>query len=368
MRSPRTGPLALPIVAALLLAFALRMSLRTVGENLVPLLQRGPGAGTLWPLRGLLLHAILAFVAVSLWRRAPRDRRALIFGATVAAASLVISYLASGEPSTRGDFHGLLTPEPNSTVVEGAASRAPLRYELDAHGFRKPGFAVAKAEGTLRIALIGGSFVFGLGVTQEQTLSSTLEAVASARWPARRFEALNLGISGDNLPSHLRVVELAQTVLDADVSVLCLLLPAELSRWDGQDERRGPTQVDAFHLVSWALGMQTARFLFRVGESNRNFTTERLALFNAQIERLRAFRHEHGEKPLLVLGYEELAPELRARFAALPGVVVLRTPERRDGLYLPGDGHPSAAGNAAFAEAITEALEGLPALAASAPR
>ena len=42
MRFSRLRPLLLPVLAALLFAIAVRGALRCLGENLVPLLRRGP--------------------------------------------------------------------------------------------------------------------------------------------------------------------------------------------------------------------------------------------------------------------------------------------------------------------------------------
>lgn len=360
MRPPRLPRPALPILAALLTMWALRRTLRSLGESLVPLLRRSAAASGLDPLLSLIPALLVFALAAWLWKQSARDRRARALFAAVLLGTLTLSYLTSGEVSTRGDFHGLLTPEPGSTSIERSTSRPQVHYAINAHGFRKPEFALQKPPGTLRIALIGGSFVFGAGVEQDQTLDAALTTQLHEALPARPLEVLNLGLAGDALPSHLALTRIAQEHLDVDLTVLCLLLPAELSARDGQRERRSAFQLDAFSLVSWSLGMQAARFLWDPGDDQRTFTPERLTLLRSELDTLRAFRAAHGERPLLVLGYEDLPEEAAALFRALPAVTVLPALPRRDDHFFPGDGHPTAAGNRAFAAQLTPAILALP--------
>jgi lysophospholipase L1-like esterase len=365
MASPRLRAFALPLLAGLLAALALRATLRSLGESLVPLLDPRAAASSLSRLVGLVPALLLFVAARALWQRSARDRRARGLAAAVVAVAALVSYTTSGGVTTRGDFHGLLTPEPNTSSIETSSSRPQIRYAINTHGFRAPDFAIEKAAGTFRVALVGGSFVFGAGVEQDQSLAASLAALARARFPARSIEVLNLGIAGDGLASHLAVAELAERTLSADLVVLCVLLPAELGAIDAQNERRAPLHVDAFSLVSWALGMQAARFFWDEDPRERGFTPARVARLRALLDDYRASRQrpDAGAPPLFVLSYEELPEPARSAFSSLPGATLLPAAPHGAEHKLPGDGHPSALGHRVAAESIAQALAGFPALA-----
>ncbi|MEO7329876.1 MAG: SGNH/GDSL hydrolase family protein, partial [Minicystis sp.] len=314
------------------------------------------------PLIGLIPALITLLLARFLWTRSARDRRAraLLLGAILLA--LGSSYLDDLGRHEASEFHGLLTPQPGSSFVEDYALRPHAHYDFNAHGFRKPEWAIEKAKGTLRVALVGDSFVFGSGVEQPDTLSAQLVKQTTRRFSGRVIEVLNLGISGDNLGSHVRVIELADELLDADITVLCLTLPNDLSRWDGQDEHREPGRIGLFSLVSWTLGTQSAIVLWDMRTLARDYTDDGLTFLRAQMDRLRAFRTRRGERPLLVFTYQDPPEGVRAPIVALPGVTLLPPADRRLEYFIPGDGHPTGAGNEAFSAVIADALAELPVL------
>ena len=80
---------------------------------------------------------------------------------------------------------------PFSFVKEGR------RLRINAQGIRDD--ADRLPSGRLRVGLVGDSVVFGVGLSQEQTIASLLQArLESAR--RRRVKALNLGVPGYGLP------------------------------------------------------------------------------------------------------------------------------------------------------------------------
>ncbi|MEO7328838.1 MAG: SGNH/GDSL hydrolase family protein, partial [Minicystis sp.] len=277
------------------------------------------------------------------------------------------SYLISLCLVPAGDFHGLVTPEPGDTFVDDHPGRPHLLYSFNTHGFRRPEWSVEKPSGTLRVALVGDSFVFGYGVEEPETLSAQLATQLARRWPERRIEVLNLGIGGHNLVSHVQTVEVAEEALDADVVVLCLTLPNDLSRWDAQQERREARRIGAFSAAGWAFGVQTAVFFWDVHGLSGAFTPEGALLLREQADRLKAFRAKHGERPLLVLPFQDSPPDLLAPIREMPNVRLLPTVERRPEYFIPGDGHPTGVGNRVFAEMLGEALAKLPPLSSPLP-
>ena len=65
--------------------------------------------------------------------------------------------------------------------------------------------------------------------------------------------AANLGISGDNLTSHVDLLESSVGRLGLDLVVLCLT-NEDLSPWDGQLERRDAGRLSAFSFTRLLLG------------------------------------------------------------------------------------------------------------------
>ncbi len=341
---------SLPIVVGLLGVLGARRILRSIGEPLVPLLRHPSFDHAASLLLGVAVGVGLLLLARWIWQRTLRDRPARTLLVITCVLALGVSYVSSGDVTTRGDFHGLLTPEPNSAFAAGGASGEPVRHEINAHGFRAPAWTIEKAAGSLRVGIIGGSWAFGLGVDQEQILSAALARALAERFPGRPIEVLNLGISGNRIASDLRVARLAQTLLDTDANVLLLLLPGDLSRRDAQSERRAPLHVDAFSVVMWALGMQTASFLWDLDQDDGRIGEGRLALLREELEALRGFQREHGERPLLVLTDPPPPEPVRAAFSALPAVTLVELPTRG------GDAPRAGAANQSLAEAIAAAL------------
>ena len=70
-----------------------------------------------------------------------------------------------------------------------------LRYRINKFGLRGPDFALEKEAGTLRIVLLGDSFVFGEGVKWQDTLGEQLEVALSAKLD-RSVEVLNVAVGG----------------------------------------------------------------------------------------------------------------------------------------------------------------------------
>lgn len=82
----------------------------------------------------------------------------------------------------------------------------------NADGFRGPERPVAKAEGTYRIACLGGSTTYTQRVKEFETYPAQLEAFLVAQSPGRTIEVLNAGVKGYTTAESL--MNLAFKVLD----------------------------------------------------------------------------------------------------------------------------------------------------------
>jgi hypothetical protein len=82
------------------------------------------------------------------------------------------------------------------------------RVTINRWGFRGPDWPVAKAPGVIRIALLGDSYVYGPGVSDEETFAVRLEDTLNADAPpGRRYEVLNFGVSGYDTGHELKLLE-----------------------------------------------------------------------------------------------------------------------------------------------------------------
>src|SRR5262245_30014297 len=102
----------------------------------------------------------------------------------------------------------MLRPGAEVTYTGWFLKIPPVRQEVNAYGFRGPARPPAKPPGTLRIAVLGDSFAYGLGVEAENAIPAQLEAVLAAG-SSVPVEVLNFGIPGaqlDDLIPHLRGV------------------------------------------------------------------------------------------------------------------------------------------------------------------
>ncbi|APR76161.1 Hypothetical protein A7982_01508 [Minicystis rosea] len=290
--------------------------------------------------RGFARHGAAAMMAVGVW-----------------------SLINQGGPPATGStpFGRVLALRPHVEYVDTTPNRPRVPVRTNARGFRGPEVADRSEAGATRVVLIGDSFVFGSGIAWEETIGEALHGALAEIAPGRAFEMVNLGIGGDNLPSHVDVYEEATKTLHPDVVVLCLTMPNDLSANDDQLLRRSEAQSISFRATTWAFGLTFARFMWTRSVVSSAYTKEALAVLDRETLRLRGLRAGTDAPPLLVYAYVE-APELMAKtMGTLPGTRVVPTVPSDPSYWIPLDGHPTGAGNRAFAAALAKAIVALPA-------
>jgi hypothetical protein len=346
---------ALVIVVSTGLAAAVHRAARAFGDASIAGLDRRPGVPVAASAGIMLVYVVLALGASALLARIPTKLPSFARFAAGAAIYLGIAYprsLAREAPPAFGDVVAL---RPDTTTVEARRDRPPVTYRTHDLGFREPGWSIQKPEGTRRIALLGDSYVFGIGVEVGDTLSAALGAELAKRSPGQRVEILNLGIPGDNLASHIDVYEAAEK-LDLDAVVVCLTLPNDLSRWDAQVARRASAHVGAFSFARFVFG-NAAETFWDLALLERSITPPGLAHLDHQMTRLTALRAASTHHPELVFfSFRELAAVIGARLGAVPGARVVPEGETFPEDFLPGDGHPTGEGNRRSARRIADAL------------
>jgi len=156
--------------------------------------------------------------------------------------------------------HGRLgyRQRPNATFHYANGSVATsnsLRY-------RGPEVAPHPDSGVVRIILLGGSTTHGFGVADDQTIDTYMRAIFREKYPARRFEVVNLAFDGydayqmlerlrsDGLRLHPTVVVLNEGINDVrnaqfsnlrDADPRTLIWESVLARLRAEQERGGPT-------------------------------------------------------------------------------------------------------------------------------
>jgi hypothetical protein len=350
---------ALALGSALALCALVHGVLRASGALASAILRGGAGAPAGAALLAVLVPAAMGAATLTAWcarRRLPR----VCVGLTI-VAYVGIGYWMSLLPNDLHYFGAVSTLPPNTTSAASAtAGPSAVVYRTNAFGFREPPFASLKPNGAIRVALIGDSYVYGTGVSEDGTLRARLAEELARRWPGRLFEVLNLGIPGDNLGSHVDLFAATMARLQPDAVVLCLTLANDLSRWDEQVERQDARRVGLFSFVRFLVG-DAAGWLWAAFRLETTVTPAGLAFLDQQIGRIEAIRGTSGPRVLLFFGFHEWDPAITERLQRIPDTALVP-----DGLlgpddFIPGDGHPTAVGNTRSARRIADALADDPA-------
>ncbi len=121
----------------------------------------------------------------------------------------------------------VLQPGANATITYPASAQGPdfaVDYRVNALGMRDVERVLEKPNGALRIALLGDSITFGLGVPREQTFAALLETSLRARLADDAIEVWNFGVYGYDTVQELAQLELAAAPAEPDLAVVVFFL------------------------------------------------------------------------------------------------------------------------------------------------
>ena len=124
----------------------------------------------------------------------------------------------------RGNLMGLVQASADPEIVyqlkPGLRGRFLGRsFAINSHGLRGRETTLDKPPGTVRIAGLGDSVMFGWGVAQEETYLAVLEGRLNEE-PGTRFEVLNFAVPGYNTAIEAAVFERRVLAFDPDLVVL----------------------------------------------------------------------------------------------------------------------------------------------------
>ncbi len=200
--------LALPLGGVILLiAFS-----ALTGWSRLPLLLTAPTLLALrWRRAGLILLGLLLLLE--------QGARVHLIG----AASLSYSKIHSLQPLgvdlyfQRSRLPGVVYEFKPDAV--GSAFMAPFR--TNSAGLVDGEYASRKPPGVYRVAMLGGSFVQGLGVAPGEAFHAVMERQLAARAGGSRVEFINFGVGGFDPSQALATLEQRALAYDPDLVLFC---------------------------------------------------------------------------------------------------------------------------------------------------
>jgi len=108
----------------------------------------------------------------------------------------------------------------NISYVVGGEKEILVFEEVNSLGLRGEEISVNKPNNTFRILVLGDSFVFGIGLKNNQTSSVYLEKELKDKRAGIGFEVINLGVPGYNTKNEIRRLKLKGLQLHPDLVIL----------------------------------------------------------------------------------------------------------------------------------------------------
>lgn len=350
-----------PFAKSLLVALALSILAQHLIWVLNALFMGASGGGLLAGLWSLAQAGGLVLAMLVLWffaARAGTQVSAAVLAATF-AVYLVADYGRSMTRSHTHRFGAAATPGPHAVIVENRPQRGQHTYHINSFGFRGPDWTTPKAAGVRRGVVIGDSMVFGSGVDDADTIDATLAARLRRAHPGDKVEVLNLGVTGSNLVGYANAYRAAAEQLSPDFAVVCVFLPNDFVEIDQQSDmdRAGLFSV-ATHLLGSTFNPYT---FYAIAESEHRDDHLKMEFLAENVDRMARIHASLPKAPLVFLLYSHDDPRWAETVAAHagPGAVVVAHPDFPPEYFIADDGHPTPAGNRAFAELVGDALDQL---------
>jgi len=226
----------------------------------------------------VLFATLVMLVGTFFYRRSTYGARSKSVAMGAAAMVCLLQYVWTlhrlrSEPGVP-ELAGVPAARAPGIYTEPYPGRPNATYAIGPHGFRGPPWAKAPAAGTFRVVLIGDSFVYGSGVEWADTLGESLALALRTRKPEQSFEVLNLGVPGNNLPSHVDMTAAASS-LEPQAIVVCLTLPNDLSDVSASASSRQPRALAKRALGIAFLGEAMMGWSTHAGELATNYDNKR---------------------------------------------------------------------------------------------
>lgn len=210
-----------------------------------------------------------------------KRQQALLLATFSLLALIVLAVLAEGAVRVRQwikhdrpifRIERVYHTDPETHLRTPVPGRQIAGVKINSLGFRGPEIANPKPPGTIRLAFLGGSTTFSAEVSgDEATWPHLVTEALKERWPDRRFDYLNAGVSGYSVARSKRNLELRVKRLDPDIIVI-YHATNDLS-WNSYQEARaqGIIEERADHALSWPAKYSVLWYL-----AEKNLTVLRL--------------------------------------------------------------------------------------------
>jgi hypothetical protein len=308
------------------------------------------------------LVVALGALALVLWRRPPpADEHAVTLAEVLREPSLADQLLERMARDNKGEFDTHPDADLGHVNLKGTYERSFGKVEINTYGVREREYALPKPAGTVRVVLLGDSFVWGWELPAEQRMGVHLERALLERRqrPDLAPEVLHLGVTSWNLIGECAFVRRQLDQLQPDLVIQISPLNdlddttgargfGAMGNYVPRSPRQGDNVVRMLSAQD-ALGVDIENDLtLGLGwESLSRFAGSRAAVLGLVAALGR--RPEHG-RYLLVGHWGEANAALHAHLGSelAQGAVVYLPADFRDDVatrLAPGDPHWNAAGN-----------------------
>lgn len=304
----------------------------------------------MWLVKRLLLWAILVVVcfaaggALFIAQRANRSGRSWHAEVMVDVLDCSHGEVCHMHPSTNGR---------SSYGTEGKT----FEWKTNRLGYRGPDRAATKAPGLLRLQVYGDSMIFGSGVGEGETLPDQLEAQLRRALPERVVEVQNFGMPMNYLRSNLIVYRDFGRAYSPDVVLFWLT-----GNWfNPKDMNHRLVQIHNSPVLEHIRRFDWGRWLINTWQvGTQDLFSRRRAIqdLRERFELLARDQKQSGTAVVLFSYWEE--PD-GIREVVPQGLHVAKlwaglTMDQYREWAIPGDGHPTAEGQAHFARWLTDEL------------
>lgn len=195
-----------------------------------------------WIIRGLIVlgSIMVTLILAEIFLR--------LFDPQVTFQNLVLSY----------DFHCFikgtyypdrLKPNTNCLLRSTENQFPPVYIKTNSLGMRNPEIAIPKPLGTIRILMVGDSYVTGWGVTNEESLPRVIESTLRIDYPDKKIEVINAGLPGAGPNYYYLFLKNVGVKLQPDIIVIGFYMLNDIAdnvyytRWMKTDPKGLPVVV-----------------------------------------------------------------------------------------------------------------------------
>jgi hypothetical protein len=108
-------------------------------------------------------------------------------------------------------------------ALDGYSARS-VDYAINEDGFRDEMFVRPKSNSTYRIAVMGDSFTFGIGVPPERTFPKVMQERLRERFHRRGIEVMNCGVFGYNTTNEVALLNDRVWAYEPDAVYVCFFM------------------------------------------------------------------------------------------------------------------------------------------------